>query len=163
MKILTFSVCAVLFFSTVASAAERTWTSDKSITEIISSLQDDIVALQDEKYFDRIDSQYADFLRDTDLEIRTLGRTKERTYQLDVKLLSSKGKITKFNKSVYVKGSGNQTIIQSKIEIEYGKKHRFPFRWIDKIKDCVIFKLENKVLDFEEFKFKQFTTEKKED
>ena len=119
MKILTFSVCAVLFFSTVASAAERTWTSDKSITEIISSLQDDIVSLQDEKYFDRIDSQYADFLRDTDLEIRTLGRTKERTYQLDVKLLSSKGKITKFNKSVYVKGSGNQTIIQSKIEIEY--------------------------------------------
>ncbi len=162
MKILTFSVCAVLFFSTVASAAERTWTSDKSITEIINSIQDDIVALQNEEYFNRIDDEYADFLRNTDLEIRTLGRTKDRTYQFDVELLTAKGKLTKFSKSVYVKGSGNKTIIKSKIEIEYGKKHRFPFRWVDKIKDCIISKLENKVLDFEEFKFKQVTIEKKE-
>jgi hypothetical protein len=149
----TFIFALVLMMGSMVSAAETTYTVNRSTVDILSSAKQNMAQYE----AGTVDLQELGKIKNVDLEIKTLALTKDRYYRFNVRLRSPIGKLWGFEKSLEVWAGDNQTTVRSRVNISYGKTRRFPLRWVNRIKNCVISKIECIILGLERRKLAELT------
>lgn len=139
-------VLVVLILTTSSFAADRIVIIDKPIVDIIKSAKD---RFDDDSALDfDLDNLPKEIFK-YDTEVSTYFRPKHHYYKFEAKLLEPVNRLNYIEKRLEVFGQGNQTTLKSTIYIDFGRQHKFPFRWIDRVRDSIVSKIEEKLLDIE--------------
>lgn len=143
----------VLILSTTnIYAAENVFVVNKPLRQIV---QESIDRFSNEKPVQGLSlKDIPQEILDVDSYFKFEGYPKQKYYKFTATLLSPIGKVNYFEKTLEIWDQDGRVVCKSKISIVYGHDHRFPLRFIDKIKQKIISAVEAEILSVEMDKIK---------
>jgi len=132
-----------------SGGAERVWVIHKPAVEIVKEHAADLST----RPLPDIETLLP-ALTAVDIELSFKGRPQHHYYVFKAELVKPYGKLQGLSKSLEVWGQGKRTVFRSKLDIEYGRRFKFPFRWVNCVIQRIIDRVEAKILFVEEQKIR---------
>jgi hypothetical protein len=150
----TKPIITAIFFLLISSInlnaeTSSTFTINKSAITIIKQVRSKV----GEKEFS-IPPEAARLLNLADLSFDFYYRTSSHYAKLEINLENNIRRVNGFHKTLEIWNSeqDGKALIKSSVDIDFGKQHRFPLRWVDCLKEKLIKHIEQQILDFEQQK-----------